>query len=58
MAFNLRQSKYTGGKFLSKREIASITRRIGFLTPGERMTITIVEENGEAKAQIEVGPSD
>ena len=58
MAFNLRQSKYAGGKFLSKREIASIARRIGFLTPGERMTITIVEENGEAKAQMEVGPSD
>jgi hypothetical protein len=59
MAFgNLRQGKFAGGKFLSKREIASITRRIGSLTPGERMTITVVEEDGEAKAQLEVGPSD
>jgi len=59
MAFgNLRQGKFAGGKFLSKRDIASITRRIGSLTPGERMTITVVEEDGEAKAQLEVGPSD
>ena len=59
MAFgNLRQGKFAGGKFLSKRDIASITRRLGFLTPGERMVITIVEENGDAKAEIEVGPSD
>jgi hypothetical protein len=59
MAFNNPwQSKYAGGKFLSKRELASITRRIGSLTPGERMVITVVEENGEAKAQMEIGPSD
>lgn len=55
---NLRQGKYIGGKFLSKRDIASITRRIGSLTPGERMVITVVEDDGEAKAQIDVGPSD
>ncbi len=59
MAFgNLRQGKYAGGKFLSKRDIASITRRLGSLSPGERMTITVVEEDGEAKAEIDVGPSD